>query len=94
VLRVAAEEASAECRDVVYFPSYEIVTGPQAPEDFFEPDRRNVSSKGVSEVMGAFLRHCEIDGQAPLPPIEPADLSGELSAGIVEGECEEVMLGR
>jgi hypothetical protein len=61
VLRVAAEEVSHDNPDVCYFPAYEIVTGPQAPECFFEADRRNVSNEAVDQVMYAFLRACDIE---------------------------------
>jgi GSCFA family len=40
VLRVAAAEAANKHADVIYFLAYEIVTGPRAPYDFFEADRR------------------------------------------------------
>ena len=43
VLRAAAGEVVAADPAVTYFPAYEIVTGPQAPESFFESDRRDVS---------------------------------------------------
>jgi len=61
VLRVAAEEVARDNPDVCYFPAYEIVTGPQAPERFFEADRRNVSNEAVDQVMYAFLRACGIE---------------------------------
>ena len=52
VLRVAAQMLANEFRDCLsYFPAYEIITGPQAPESFFEEDRRNVSTEGVERVM-------------------------------------------
>lgn len=63
VLRVAAEEAARTHRGVSYFPAYEIVTGPQAPYDYFEADRRNVSKAAVDAVMAAFLANCD----RPLP---------------------------
>jgi hypothetical protein len=40
ILRVAAGEVARTRPGVTYFPAYEIVTGPQAPFDFFEADRR------------------------------------------------------
>lgn len=75
VLRVAAEEAARAHPGVTYFPSYEIVTGPQAPQDYFEADRRSVSRAAVEAVMAAFLARCERpareEAAASLPP-EPA----------------------
>ena len=68
VLRVAVDEAARANEDVTYFPAYEIVTGPQAPWDFFEPDRRNVSKAAIETVMDALLANCEIlDSRGPQP---------------------------
>ncbi|MES1201523.1 MAG: GSCFA domain-containing protein [Pseudomonadota bacterium] len=86
VLRVAAESAKARLKDVVYFPSYEIVTGPQAPADFFEADRRNVSRVAVDAVMAAFLAHCETSDTPARTEEKPTP---GLSAAIVDFECEE-----
>lgn len=58
VLRVAAEEVVRENAAVRYFPSYEIVTGPQAPDRFFKPDRRSVSREAIDTVIDSFLRGC------------------------------------
>lgn len=91
-LRVAAEEASRHCANVVYFPSYEMIVGPQAPHDYFEADRRNVSAQGVAAVMSAFLSNCEGAPRDETP--SSPDIAAELSAQIVEAECEELMLGR
>lgn len=60
-LRVAAAEVSRRYRFVSYFPAYEIITGPQAPENFFEADRRTPSKVGIDAVMRAFLHGCGIE---------------------------------
>lgn len=65
VLRVAAQAVVDAVEGVRYFPAYEIVTGPQAPEDFFELDRRSVSQLGVQSVMDVFLGSCEL----PVVPV-------------------------
>ncbi|HVY84456.1 MAG TPA: GSCFA domain-containing protein [Caulobacterales bacterium] len=85
VLRVAAHEAAARLKNVVYFPSYEIVAGPQAPWDYFEADRRTVSKAAIDAVMEAFLAACETS-EAPSAPAPPRT---GLSASIVDFECEE-----
>jgi len=72
VLRVAAGEVVAGNAETQYFPAYEIVTGPQAPEDFFEPDRRNVSKAAVETVMAALLSRCEGGAAMPPPAARPA----------------------
>ena len=97
VLRAAAGEAADALPDVVYFPAYEIVTGPQAPDGFFEPDRRNVSEAGIQAVMAALLKACG----AALPgglasPAAPAarDAAALLSGALGDAECEEAMADR
>jgi hypothetical protein len=42
---------------VGYFPSYEMITGPQARSAFFEDDLREVRPEGVAYVMSVFARH-------------------------------------
>ena len=73
VLRVAAGEAAERHREVSYFPAYEIVTGPQAPWDFYEADRREPSRVAIDNVMRAFLSRCESSaGEAPAAPTPEA----------------------
>ena len=55
VLRVAAQQVADSVEGVTYFPAFEIVTGPQAPFEYFESDRRNVSEIAVAEVMKSLL---------------------------------------
>ena len=92
VLRVAAETAARTFDNIFYFPSYEIVTGPQAPEDFFESDRRDVSRKAVEVVMGAFLSACERNVRIPEPvgaTSPDAAIPEQLSSRLAAIECEE-----
>lgn len=99
VLRVVAEDAS-KLPGVVYFPAFEIVTGPQAPEHFFEPDRRSVSTAAVETVMKAFLSKCTGDLATKAPQTALASLATEelplatqVSRLIATAECEEEMAG-
>lgn len=55
VLRSAAGYLTQIRDDTDYFPSYEIITAPVFKGQFFEPNMRSVSSKGVAFVMGQFL---------------------------------------
>jgi hypothetical protein len=94
VLRVACSEILTRHDLVTYFPAYELITGPQAPADFFEPDRRNVSTKGIDEVMTAFLAHCEVDpGSTNHYAVEssrPSSSQGIALSNLVSSiECEE-----
>ena len=56
-LRVVAEMVSRRFDSVDYFPSYEIITGPQTGGKFYEPDLREVRAEGVSYVMSIFRKH-------------------------------------
>ncbi len=97
VLRVAAGEVAASGSGITYFPAYEIVTGPQAPESYFEADRRSVSEEAVGAVMGALLSACEDAGPAaPASATEPredaAAAIAAISKRIAEAECDEALL--
>jgi GSCFA family len=80
VLRVAADEVVRIKPDVSYFPAYEIVTGPQAPFEFFEADRREPSATAINAVMRVFLSRCETShpldvGDGGVPAVENASHS-------------------
>ena len=66
VLRVAAEAVVRQNEGVDYFPSYEIITGPQSRGRYFAEDLRNVLPEGVAHVMKIFGRHYL--GEATEPP--------------------------
>lgn len=72
VLRVVAEQVSQKYQFVTYFPAYEIVTGPQAPQAFFEEDRRNVTGEAVKTVMSAFLAHCALADGKVIAQVTPS----------------------
>lgn len=101
VLRVAAEQVSKSQPNVLYFPAYEIITGPQAPWEFYEEDRRSVSQAGIEIVMHALLARCEVahdvlnigsmEEAPPQQEIPSPTLAAEWSRRIAEAECEEAM---
>jgi tetratricopeptide (TPR) repeat protein len=106
VLRVAAEEVSRSNPTVSYFPAFEIISGPQAPYEFFEQDRRTVNQAGVDAVMSAMLAHCEVgylaEAETGCPAISKTeqalhyggikgDDAAKISRMIIEAECEEAM---
>lgn len=98
VLRAAAGEVERADDGVTYFPAYEIVTGPQAPDHFFEADRRSVSTAAIDQVMAALLALCEGAEPGAMPASEdataPASPTGldAVSRRIAEAECDEVLL--
>jgi hypothetical protein len=57
VLRVACEEIVKARPDVVYFPSFEIVTGNYTRGSYFAEDLRSVTDAGVAHVMKIFMKH-------------------------------------
>jgi len=91
ILRAAADEITQKRRNVAYFPSYEIVTGPQTGARFFAPDLREVTDEGVAYVMSLFSRHyLEESGKAPEPPglsAEDQDRMAEIAAIICDEEA-------
>lgn len=56
-LRVTADQVSRSVAGVAYFPSFEIITGPQARGAYFAADLREVTQEGVDLVMDIFARH-------------------------------------
>jgi len=55
ILRVAADEIERIFSNVIYFPSYEIITS--SANNYFENDLRKVSDLGVNHVMRMFSKH-------------------------------------
>lgn len=65
VLRAVAGDLAAGDDMVDYFPSYEIITGPQSRSAFFNPDMRTVHSKGVDCVMEYFFKQHPVLNSVP-----------------------------
>ncbi|QYK40883.1 MAG: GSCFA domain-containing protein [Paracoccaceae bacterium] len=78
VLRVVADAAAGALPMCAYFPSYEIITSPQARGRYFGPDCRSVLAEGVAHVMRTFFRHFSEDGpQTAVPTPTPASTVAE-----------------
>ncbi|MEB3065325.1 GSCFA domain-containing protein [[Mycobacterium] zoologicum] len=94
VLRASAEEIVRRHAFVSYFPAFEIVTGPQAPDLYLEADRRSVTQEAIATVMTAFLAACDaVDEAAQVVNTEreEGDSSRRLSRALSQAECEEAM---
>jgi GSCFA family len=103
VLRVAADVAARSLPDVAYFPAYELVTGPQAAYETFQPDRRNVTEAAVEGVMAAFFATFMEPDTVPSPVVpraggDPATDAERAALGlrdalttVVAAQCEEEM---
>lgn len=99
-LRVVAETARRTHENVAYFPSYEIICGPQSGGAWFEPDLREVRPEAVAHVMQIFARHyLSNENVVPLAPsalkssgaalMVELDLSMRVTQKII---CDEIVL--
>jgi SAM-dependent methyltransferase len=94
VLRASAEQIVRRHGCVSYFPAFEIVTGPQAPDAYLEADRRSVTPEAIATVMTAFLAACEAADEAAQvlnAPNEAGDSARLLSQMLSQVECVEGM---
>jgi hypothetical protein len=94
VLRAAAKELVSNLSNVRYFPAYEIITGPQAPRDFFENDKRNVSKLGIESVMNTLIAGSKLSqiAETTLKPKDNTYQIRQLSEKISTVDCDEVMV--
>jgi hypothetical protein len=94
VLRAAIDELVHQHPEIAYFPSFEIITGPQSKGRFYESDMREVSAEGVATVMTLFSKHY-LNSEATLSELSNQELSeadmqrmAEISAVI----CDETAI--
>ena len=94
VLRVAAGAVAAREPDVAYFPSYEIITGPQARGRYFAEDLRSITEAGVDRVMALFFEHATAAGEAAPTPAAaaPPDTFLDGMRAAVDALCDEERL--
>jgi len=92
-LRVVASTIENEFSNVMYFPSFEIIAGPQARSAYYAEDLRSVTPEGVAHVMQVFGQHLIAD----TPVFENIDrrTSGEENSPgngkFVHGEFDSVI---
>jgi hypothetical protein len=75
VLRVVADAVTRAMPNVAYFPSYEMITGPQAGRASFEDDLREVRPEAVARVMKVFSRHYLTTEEGAQTALRPAALA-------------------
>jgi hypothetical protein len=91
-LRVVAEIATRSLKDVAYFPSYEIITGPQARGRYYADDLREITPDGVAHVMSIFTRHF-LDGNAEtVPTVQPRTVNATEREEEFQVICDEEVL--
>ena len=85
-LRAVAGELYNSFPEIDYFPSYEIITGPQSKGRFYESNLRSISPDGVSTVMNTFF------AQQPSEPHQNVEPTPEEEDALDDVVCEEAML--
>ena len=96
-LRAACEEIIHERDAVIYFPSYEIITGNYNRGEYFAKDCRSVNEAGVNHVMRLFLKHFANTVLTPPAPllVDNSDLTNEhlqAMTALVKVNCDEEVL--
>jgi hypothetical protein len=93
VLRVAADTLT-RLKDVFYFPSYEVITGPFSRGAYFAEDLRSITEEGVGHVMRLFFQHAtdQTEAAIPAPAPPPKDDFLEKMQGVVKTLCDEEQL--
>jgi hypothetical protein len=97
ILRTVCETMSEECDDVDYFPSYEIITAPNARSANYESNLRSVRPQGVERVMSVFFsQHPGRDAAAPTAPEPVKDRQAREREKIADDAedvvCEDALL--
>ncbi len=94
VLRVVAEDITNRFDKVLYFPSYEIITGQHVGNAYYGNDRRSVTERGVDHVMDVFMSRLTTQRKQAVPSnVNGFDqgLMAEIEA-LAEAACDEEML--
>jgi len=94
VLRTACEELVRQYPWVVYFPSYEIITGAFNRGRYFAEDLRSVTEEGVLHVMRLFLKHATNSDTVPPPPVAAPQEDGFVArmAQTAQAICDEELI--
>lgn len=96
ILRAVADECARTLPRADYFPSYEIVAGPQARGVFFDAGGRDVTEAGVKLVMDTFFRTRMEGAPAPttIAPVASTDWREQAAtvAAAIGAECDEILL--
>lgn len=99
VLRAVAGELANEFGDVDYFPSFEIICNPWAPQTYYSSNLRSVSASGVQTVMKGFLGAHGVSMPAQSPPAhcqdaeqDKARASSARGTDSEQARCEDELL--
>ena len=101
ILRAVADTCQREWAQVDYFPSYEIISGPQSRGRFYDAGGRDVVAEGVEVVMSTFFRsrtsmHPDrpviAEDQARAPAVAGTLVDTSLVERALQAECDELLL--
>lgn len=93
ILRTAADMLAGSEPGLAYFPSYEIITGPQARGRFWEEDLRSIAPEGVRQVMDVFGRHFLQGDASEVPEPAPTDYQAPSAEAIAAALDRNRQLG-
>jgi len=100
ILRAVADRCVREYDYVDYFPSFDIITGPQSAGRFYQEDRRDVTPEGVELVMSVFFRR-RCTNAGIVKPIAATAVEQPWRSDValaiakaMEVECDEILLGQ
>ena len=99
ILRAAADECTRTLSYADYFPSYEIITGPQARGAYYEGNMREVGEEGVQFVMNMFFKSRIAKQATPTNNIkitnsEPAAVNTLDIIRSLQSDCDEAYLDK
>jgi hypothetical protein len=93
VLRAACGEVAERYAQVMYFPSYEIISHPASFGQYLQGDLREVTERGVSHVMRCFFAAMypgAVQSEPAVPSALPPVAVAPDIAALLQGECEEM----
>jgi hypothetical protein len=97
ILRAVADQCCRRFESVDYFPSYEIIAGPQSAGRFYQSNRRDVSEQGVKFVMKIFFERRVVAFTSLSTSASSAAKEQSVDHAIAEAaevECDEILLGK
>ena len=96
ILRAIAGKLSSLFEDVVYFPSYEIITGAFNRGSYFKDDLRSVTEAGINHVMSSFFKNFAGTEYNPTAERKKAGLSLDERKSLdrIRLICDEEVLDR
>ena len=92
-LRVAADAVERQFDNVIYFPSFEVITSPTAGSRYYADDLRQVTNLGVTHLMRLFSKHF-FSNKHGMPSLTA--ISGDAGGLKVEDDivCDEEVIER